>query len=70
MTEIIKHPKIGSLWKHHNGNVYYVICVTNKEEARQDKYPTTVVYQNITSGKPYSRKLIDWHGSMTLQLKE
>lgn len=58
-------PAIGSLWKHHNGNVYKVVCFTNIESTRPDKYPLTVVYQNVANKKLYSRRFCDWHRSMT-----
>lgn len=59
-------PPVGSLWSHHNGNHYRVEEITNRETSRQDQYPTTVVYRNIFNQCPYSRKLTDWHRSMTL----
>jgi hypothetical protein len=58
-------PEIGSLWRHHNGNRYRVIMITNVESGRQEQYPTTVVYSNVDNGRSYSRKLIDWDRSMT-----
>lgn len=58
-------PKIGSLWGHRNGNLYRVIMYTNRQPDRQDDYPTTIVYVNLNNQEPYSRKLTDWHRSMT-----
>lgn len=49
-----------SRWQHRNGNKYVVRFLTNIESDRQDKYPTTVVYENFENGKLYSRKLVDW----------
>jgi len=59
-------PEARSLWQHHNGNVYRVICYTNIETTKQDTYPTTIVYENVNNFKLYSRKLIDWERSMKL----
>jgi hypothetical protein len=64
--DLPEFPVIGSVWEHTNGNLYRVEEITNQETARQDQYPTSVSYRNIKNGKPYSRKLIDWHRSMTL----
>ena len=36
--------KIGSVWKHNNGNIYKVLLLANTESNR-DEYPITVVYQ-------------------------
>ncbi|MEL4071706.1 hypothetical protein WKW50_16295 [Ochrobactrum sp. GPK 3] len=58
-------PTPGSVWSHKNGNHYAVILISNAESERQDKYPTTVVYQNVENGKVYNRKLSDWHRSMS-----
>lgn len=52
-----------SFWKHHNGNTYKVLHMTNIESTNQDKYPTTVVYANTKNGRIYSRRLCDWHRS-------
>lgn len=57
-------PLAGSLWQHYNGIIYRVTCYTNVETTRQDKYPTTIVYENVKNSKLYSRKLIDWERSM------
>lgn len=57
-------PKTGQVWKHRNGNLYRVICRTNVDSTRE-KYPETVVYENIENGARYSRLLSDWHRSMT-----
>lgn len=57
-------PRVGSVWSHHNGNIYRVLDYTNVESDRQDDYPTTIIYQNTANGKKYSRKLVDWARSM------
>lgn len=58
-------PTPGSVWKHRNGNHYAVVMIANGESERQENYPTTVVYRNVENGNVYSRKLSDWHRSMT-----
>lgn len=63
-------PRIGSVWQHHNGNHYSVILFTNVETDKQDTYPTTIVYRNISNLKYYSRKLMDWNRSMLLISEE
>lgn len=66
MTDIEK-PAKGSFWQHHNGNRYTVLMVTNTEgddPTKREKYPPTVVYEG-QNGKLWSRKLADWHRSMT-----
>lgn len=57
-------PAIGSLWQHRNGNKYEVIMLTNLESSKET-YPITVVYKNSNTGTIWSRKLSDWHKSMT-----
>jgi hypothetical protein len=54
----------GSVWKHHNGNVYKVILVANHASDRP-KYPLIVVYAGA-NGNVWARPLSDWHRSMTL----
>lgn len=36
--------KIGTVWKHNNGNIYKVLLIANTESTR-DEYPVTVIYQ-------------------------
>lgn len=55
-------PADGSLWIHYNGNVYRVICLTNKPNT--ERYPLMVVYQG-KNGELWSRRADDWHRSMT-----
>lgn len=54
-----------SLWRHRNGNEYVVLMLTNLGSTRTDKYPPTVVYRGVTNGGLWSRRLDDWHRSMT-----
>jgi len=53
-------PMAGSRWRHHSGVLYIVLMMTNVEEARQDEFPTTVVYQSDQTGRRYSLALTDW----------
>lgn len=59
-------PVEGSLWEHYGGAVYTVLFVANMNphESVKNKYPPTVVYQNVTNGKRYSGPLSDWHRRM------
>ncbi len=55
---------VGSRWTHTNGNVYSVYDLTNTQSDRPDKYPVLVSYCG-SNGNTWSRKLSDWHRSMT-----
>ena len=57
-------PAVKSIWRHRNGNEYRVIGITNLPG--DEKYPTTVVYQNVKNGTLWSRRADDWHRSFTL----
>lgn len=57
-----------SIWRHTSGDLYEVILFTNVEGTK-DKYPTTIVYQNVVNKKYYSRRADDWFRSMTLVTK-
>lgn len=59
-------PKTWSVWEHTNGNKYRVMLVTNNNDYKSDKYPATVVYENIVNGTHWPRPLSDWYRSMTL----
>lgn len=65
MASELKPVLPSTLWQHYNGNKYEVLLLSNTESERQEKYPTTVVYRNISNRNIYSRKLSDWHRSMT-----
>ncbi len=58
-------PKLNSVWKHRNGNAYRVHLYTNTELPGKEEYPPTIVYQNVSNGRFYSRRLDDWSRSMT-----
>lgn len=62
----MKNIPLLSIWTHTNGNRYQVVLFTNIETSNTDKYPTTVVYQNVHNLKCYSRPVADWHRSMTI----
>jgi len=65
LTDQMTWPNLETQWRHRNGNVYKVLFYTNIEPGRQTEYPTTVVYENVANGNRYSRRLVDWHRSMT-----
>jgi hypothetical protein len=52
-----------SLWKHHSGTIYQVLYITNLPD--DEKYPTTVVYQNLVNRTLWSRRADDWLRSFT-----
>lgn len=69
-------PTPGSRWQHKNGGEYYVLCVTNLDNPREDQPPEVVYYHAYRHGYMYtshdrtnkgmlSRKLSEWHQSMT-----
>jgi hypothetical protein len=60
----MREPTEGSLWKHRNGNLYRVECITNLPD--EERYPKTVVYRNENNGTLWSRRFDDWHRSFTL----
>lgn len=54
----------GSRWRHYNGNEYTVLVLTNEYTEHPETYPITVIYQGA-NGRIWSRRLDDWHRSMT-----
>ena len=58
--------KIGSVWKHNNGNIYKVLLLANTESNR-DEYPITVVYQGA-NGNIWAKTLADFVAKM-LEIK-
>lgn len=63
MSEVIEIVE-RSLWIHTKSNqIYRVLFLTNTESDNQERYPTSVSYQNIQNGKRYSRRADDWHRS-------
>lgn len=57
-------PERGDLWRHHKGNEYEVLHVTNTAVSRPN-HPPDVVYWQRLNGAVYSRPLSDWHRAMT-----
>ena len=58
-------PAVNSIWIHHNGNRYRVIFIAN-QESTQEKYPLTIVYENIKNGTVWTRPVNDWHRSFKM----
>lgn len=58
-----------TVWEHKNGQKYAVVAMANTETGNQDRYPTTVVYQNIQNFKFYTRPLNDWYRSMVFKYR-
>lgn len=59
----VYHPAIGTAWRHDNGNLYWVVGLSNQHSTDQNKYPATVHYMG-GNGRQWSRPLSDWHRSM------
>jgi hypothetical protein len=57
-------PKVGSIWKHGNGHLYVVLHIANYPG--YDRYPLTVVYQDIEGNNVWTRPADEWRPSMTL----
>lgn len=57
-------PDVGTKYRHHNGNVYEVMFITNVGSQRPE-YPVTVVYKG-ENGKVWSKPLADFKAKMSL----
>jgi len=57
-------PKVGSIWLHKKGDLYRVLAISNMPD--EDRYPRTVVYQNVNTDAVWSRPARDWLRSFTL----
>ena len=57
-------PEIGSLWRHHSGDLYRIIDVLNLGSRRLDKFPVTIAYRG-ENGERWSRPFHAWHKSFT-----
>ena len=58
-------PSVDTTWRHHKGEIYKVLLITNLDSTSVDYVPT-VVYVHIITGKIWSRPLSDWERSFTL----
>lgn len=61
-------PAIGSVWQHKSGRLYTVLCIANHASDEAERYPATVVYQDV-EGNIWSRRADDWDRSMTLSIE-
>jgi hypothetical protein len=52
-------PRVGSYWRHANGNVYKVEMVANKGSSKES-YPCSIVYSNARTGEVWSKPLLNW----------
>lgn len=57
--------EIDSVWQHYNGQRYKVLLIAGQHSENLERYPITVVYQNIENKRIWTRPLNDWHRSMT-----
>ena len=62
--------KVNALYQHTSGRIYQVIAVTNAGTTNEQKYPVTVVYQNVVNLTLWSRPLNDWNRSFTQVAQE
>jgi hypothetical protein len=60
--------RAGSVWTHRNGNIYQVLMITNLPD--EERYPKTVVYQNLANQTLWSRRFDDWLRSFTPYVKD
>jgi hypothetical protein len=60
---VSEDPEVNQIWQHRNGNLYKVIAITNLPD--EERYPKTIVYQNINNMSLWSRRFDDWHRSFT-----
>lgn len=60
----VNPPPIGSVWLHRNGNTYRVQALANLPN--EERYPLTVVYQNVHNGSIWARRADDWSRSFEL----
>ena len=60
---MLHNPEVGEVWQHRNGIRYRIVCITNLPD--DDRYPMTVVYQNVVNDSLWSRPMGDWHRSFT-----
>ena len=52
----MKYPKENTQWEHiTSGTIYTIICVSNTDGYKKDKFKPTVVYKN-PKGRIYSRE--------------
>lgn len=58
----------GQVWQHRNGNQYKVLMVVNLLD--EERYPKTVVYENLKNGSQWSRPHSDWRRSFTFVNEE
>lgn len=58
-------PKVGTIWQHYNGQQYLVLMIANEMSTNPDKYPPSVVYQNVVTLTVWCRPVSDWARSLT-----
>lgn len=57
---------INKVFAHRESGLYMLKELTNIESTDQVRFPLTVVYTSLNTGKTYSRPLVDFHASMKL----
>lgn len=61
-------PKKGTYWRHHKGYLYKVIMIANRAagKEKQYKFPLTVVYKDMETGRVWARLFSEWHKSFKI----
>ena len=59
-------PKPREIWQHYNGCKYEILYIANIANKNKN-YPVTIVYKTVCNNNNiWTKKLSDWHRSMTL----
>ena len=57
-----------TVWRHRNGNEYRILHIANLLD--EERYPKTIVYQNVNNSTVWARRFDDWHRSFTFLREE
>jgi hypothetical protein len=58
-------PKIGSTYRHNNGNTYKVILIANID-SNNEQYPITIIYEGYSNHKIWAKTLDNFLLKMSL----
>jgi len=64
-AETYEAPKLGSIWRHKDGEEYRVYDFTNTKTPGRPKYPPRVSYEALNDGAHFSGDLSDFEPRMT-----
>jgi hypothetical protein len=57
-------PHIWTIWGHRNGNKYRVCGFSNLSSDNHDKYPPTVIYEDVNNRIVWTKPISRWRESM------